>query len=255
MSKSWFACALILLAFVASAAGEEADKTKTDRTLVEQGRLVIYFQGQESGFEKYSFYKLGSGKYLMETESELALPRGAGNAIFRYRTSETMDDNYNPLLYNDTFYVNERESYIHVTFQDGRATDNALMGGQTLSRTAKVSPQFRVLEEAVYSLYGVLYKKYKLNKAEKQTLPVYIPKIAAEVTAKVNYNGETMLQTALGEVKLLRYFVDLGGFQGVTMDVNEKGQLMRLNIPRQDIELVRDLAYDMKQGVATQVEK
>jgi len=251
MNKPWIACALILLAFGALAAGAESDKARTDRTLVEQGRLVIYFQGQESGFEKYSFYKLDSGKYLMETESELALPRGAGNTLFRYRTSETMDDNYNPLLYNDTFYVNERESYIHVTFQDGKSSDNALMGGQTLSRTARVSPSFRVLEEAVYSLYAVLFKKYKLNKAEKQSIPVYIPKIAVEVTAKVNYNGETMLQTALGEVKLLRYFVDLGGFQGVTMDVNEKGQLMRLNIPRQDIELVRDLAYDMKQGVAT----
>ena len=251
MSKSWFAFALILLAFTALAAGAEADKTKADRTLVEQGRLVIYFQGQESGFEKYAFYKLDSGKCLMETESELALPRGAGNALFRYRTSETMDESYNPLLYNDTFYVNDRESYIHVTFQNGKSTDNALMGGQTLSRTSKVSPQFRVLEEAVYSLYSLLYKKYKLNKAEKQSIQVYIPKIAVEVTAKVNYNGETMQQTPLGEVKLLRYFVDLGGFQGVTMDVNEKGQLMRLNIPRQDIELVRDLAYDMKQGVAS----
>lgn len=255
MSKSWFAFALILLAFTALAAGAEADKTKADRTLVEQGRLVIYFQGQESGFEKYAFYKLDSGKCLMETESELALPRGAGNALFRYRTSETMDESYNPLLYNDTFYVNDRESYIHVTFQNGKSTDNALMGGQTLSRTSKVSPQFRVLEEAVYSLYSLLYKKYKLNKAEKQSIQVYIPKIAVEVTAKVNYNGETMLQTPLGEVKLLRYFVDLGGFQGVTMDVNEKGQLMRLNIPRQDIELVRDLAYDMKQGVASPASK
>jgi hypothetical protein len=250
MSKSWIVGALILLALTALAAGADSDKARTDRTLVEQGRMVIYFQGQESGFEKYTFFKLGSGKYLMETESELALPRGAGNTLFRYRTSETMDDNYNPLLYNDTFYVNERESYIHVTFQDGKSTDNAMMGGQTLSRTAKVSPQFRVLEEAVYSLYGILYKKFKLNKAEKQSIPVYIPKIAVEVIAKVNYNGETMLQTPLGEVKLLRYFVDLGGFQGVTMDVNEKGQLMRLNIPRQDIELVRDLAYEMKQGAA-----
>lgn len=250
MNKPWIACALILLASSALAAGAESDKARADRTLVEQGRLVIYFQGQESGFEKYSFYKLDGGKYLMETESELALPRGAGNTLFRYRTSETMDENYNPLLYNDTFYVNERESYIHVTFQGGKSSDNALMGGQTLSRTARVSPSFRLLEEAVYSLYGVLFKKYKLNKAEKQSIPVYIPKIAVEVIAKVNYNGETMLQTPLGEVKLLRYFIDLGGFQGVTMDVNEKGQLMRLNIPRQDIELVRDLAYDMKQGVA-----
>jgi hypothetical protein len=250
MSKSWIAWALVLAALGAPAAGAETDKGKSDRTIVEQGRLVIYFQGQESGFEKYTIFKLDSGKFLMETESELALPRGAGNTLFRYRTSETMDDNYNPLLYNDTFYVNERESYIHVTFQDGKSSDNAVMGGQTLSRTARVSPQFRVLEEAVYSLYSVLYKKFKLNKAEKQSIPVYIPKIAVEVIAKVNYNGETMLQTPLGEVKLLRYFIDLGGFQGATMDVSEKGQLMRLNIPRQDIELVRDLAYDMKQGTA-----
>jgi hypothetical protein len=79
---------------------------------------------------------------------------------------------------------------------------------------------------------------------------VYIPKIAAEVPCKINFNGETVLQTPLGELKLARYFVDVGGFQGVTMDMNEKGQLMRLNIPRQDIELARDLAFDLKEGAA-----
>ena len=68
------------------------------------------------------------------------------------------------------------------------------------------------------------------------------------MAAKVSFTGETKVGTPLGEIKLQRYFIDVGGFQGVTIDVNDKGQLMRLTIPRQDIELVRDLAYDMKQA-------
>ena len=243
MTRHLVGLLVILLAWPGWLRGEEP------RTLVESGRLVIYYRTEECGFEKYALYQQGK-HMVMETESKLTLPRGAGNILFEYRTAEVMDGNYTPISYQDDFSVNGRQSYIYITFNGGSATDNALMGGQTLTRTAKVSPQGRILEEAVYSLYLPLFKKFKLQDLPKQHIPVYIPKIAAELMAEISFSGSTKIDTPLGEMKLDRYFVSLGSFQGATVEVSEKGTLMKVSIPRQEIELVRDLAYDLK-GPAT----
>jgi len=215
------------------------------RTLQESGRLAIFYRGEECGWEQYALYRQGKHQ-VMETESKLTLPRGAGNILFEYRTVEVMDEGYTPISYQDDFAVNGRQSYIYTTFNNGTASDNALMGGQTLTRTAKVSPQFRILEEAVYSLYLPLYKKFKQSAAPKHNIPVYIPKFASELKAEISFSGTTVVTTPLGDMKLNRYFVSLGSFQGATGEVSEKGALMKVTIPRQEIELVRDLAWDLK---------
>ena len=57
------------------------------------------------------------------------------------------------------------------------------------------------------------------------------------------------LPTPLGEMTLRRFFIDVGGFQGVAIGVNDRNQVMEMTITRQELTLVRDLAYDMKQAL------
>jgi hypothetical protein len=219
------------------------------RTVVEEGRLIIYFRNMEAGFEKYALYRQGDGRMIMETDSQLVLPRGAGNTFFTYQTKEVMDEKLNPLEYTDNFTVNDRPSNVYVSFSGGKATDNAIMGGQALTRTAKVSANFRILEEAVFSQYGLILRKYGNSREPNLPIRLYIPKIAQELAGKLSYSGEQKVTTPLGEMTLRRFFVDVGGFQGVSIGVNERNELMEMTITRQELRLVRDLAYDMKQAV------
>ncbi len=220
-------------------------------TVVDDGRMIIYFRGTEVGYEHYTLTRQDKDHLVMNTDSEFVLPRGAGDIFFRYQTQENMDGEFNPEIYQETFWINKRESDLRVTFKNGQAEDSAFMGGQTLSRTAKVHSSFRLLEEAVYSLYYPLMLKYRLKKDNNQTIWVYVPKIASELKATIKYNGDTTLKTPLGEMKLQRYFVDVGGFQGVSLAVNAKDQIIEMVIPRQEITLRRDLAYDLKQANPT----
>ncbi len=160
-----------------------------------------------------------------------------------------MDDKFNPIEYTDNFTVNDRPSNVYVTFSGGKAQDSALMGGQALSRTAKVSANFRILEEAVFSQYGLILRKYGHSREPNVPIRLYIPKIAQELGGKLSFSGEQKVPTPLGEMTLRRFFIDVGGFQGVAIGVNDRNQVMEMTITRQELTLVRDLAYDMKQAL------
>ncbi|MBN2429852.1 MAG: hypothetical protein JXQ27_00180 [Acidobacteria bacterium] len=233
---------LLLTAFVCGAPEEGQKK------LLEQGRMIIYFRDTEVGYEQYSFYQDGKDHFVMETLSEFTLPKGAGNMFFRYQTSERMGKQYQPIYYDENFWVNGAESYLHVKFGKDGASDNAYMGGRVLNRTAELSGPIRILEEAVFSLYYPLVLRYdQLSGENKQEMLVYIPKIAQELTATIEAAGDSTVTTALGEMRLQRYFITIGAFQGVTLTTNEKKQLIQIIIPRQELTLSRDFAFDLKQ--------
>jgi len=234
----------LLLSVVVCGAAEEGQ-----RKLLEKGRLIMYFRDTEVGYEEYSFYQDGKDHYLMETLSEFTLPKGAGNMFFRYQTTERMDKQYQPLFYDENFWVNGAESYLHVKFGKDGASDNAFMGGRVLNRTAELRGPVRILEEAVFSLYYPLVLRYhQLKSDSKEEMQVYIPKIAQQLTATVEAAGNSTVSTAMGEMRLQRYFITIGSFQGVTLTTNERNQLIQIIIPRQELTLSRDFAYDLKQS-------
>jgi len=236
---------LILLLLFFSALATISPAEEMSKQLQEDGRMLIFFRGTEVGYEEYSFYKQSDGRFLMETKSEFILPKGSGNVSFKFITAEVMDAKFNPIHYNEIYWMNGVESYVDVSFSGGQASDAAQMGGRVLNRTAKVSSSFRLIEEAVFSHYYLLVKKYTLKGEDNQRqVPVYYPKIANEMIGKVKFVGTTRLRTPIGEIPARKYNISIGGFQGATLSVNNKGQIITLDIPKQELLLRRDFAYD-----------
>lgn len=287
------ACGLCLLAaaagFSTCSPQEQAQPPAAGRGApVEECRLIMYYRGVEVGFERYAIFQQPDGNRLLEVQSRFFLPKGSGNISFEYDVSEVATPAMAPLKFDEVFRVNGTESNIHLTVVDGQVSDQAFMGGHTLSRSKAVTPSVRIIEEAVYSLYYMLYKKFamtvenvapldsrpspaakkgkkvKPKKGEttvnvtvppllkRTSIPVYVPKIAVELSAQVGLESESTLTTPLGEMKIRRYIVDLGTFQTTMVDVNERGQLIKIFSPKQEVELVRDFAYDMGVRVTPQ---
>lgn len=238
-------CALLMIGWLALT-GSMAAMDDSQSTEVEKGRFIIYYRGQEAGYENYSFSRQAGGNQILEAESELRYPKGSGSMLFQYRVKLTMDGALNPLQYDDTFWVNGQESYLHLDFSNGVVSENAFMGGRMLNRTTKVKPQSTVLEEAVYSLYIPLLKRYLLGKGETQNLPVYIAKVAVELTAQFRFTGQSSIQAEGGEIPVRRYLVTMGDFHGVAINTNQQNQIMQMIIPKMELQIVRDLAYDAR---------
>lgn len=217
---------------------------------IDEGYFTIYFRNKPVGYEKYTLGPETGGRLLMETESQFTLPKGAGNIGFFYRTREIMDATYNPIHFEEAYLFADQENRLKATFDKGKVTDDAILAGQQLNRSRTVKPQVRIIEEAVYSLYCILYKRYAMGKAPRQVLNVYIPKVAVELNATMNLEREGVSEGPDGPVRIRRFSVDLGGFQGVMLDVDDQERVQRIIVERQEIELVRDPAGGPKPDAA-----
>ncbi|MBP7864741.1 MAG: hypothetical protein KA419_02230 [Acidobacteria bacterium] len=217
---------------------------------IDEGYFTIYFRNKPVGYEKYTLSPETGGRLLMETESQFTLPKGAGNMGFFYRTREVMDATYNPIHFEEAYLFADQENRLKATFDKGKVTDDAILAGQQFNRSKAVKPQVRILEEAVYSLYCILYKRYAMGKAPRQVLSVYIPKVAVELNATMNLEREGVSEGPDGPVRIRRFSVDLGGFQGVMLDVDDQERVQRIIVEKQEIELVRDPAGGPKPDAA-----
>ncbi len=230
---------LFAAAFV-SAADKKADKPVP--TTSEEAYFHVFHRGKPVGYELFTLKPDAQGRLVMETESELLLPKGSGNIGFHYKTFEVMDNTLNPLHFEEQYAFANQENYLKVSFAKGSATDEGFMGGQRVNRTRPVKPQVRLIEEAVYSLYCVLFKRYVAGKTASQSLNVYVPKVAVELTATVSIESDGQSASPDGPIRMRRFSVDIGKFQGVMLDVDDQNRVQRIIIPRQEIELVRDPA-------------
>ena len=231
---------ILLTAAFVPAADKKADKPVPATS--EEAYFHVFHRGKPVGYELFTLKPDAQGRLAMETESELLLPKGAGRIGFHYKTYEIMDNTLNPVYFEEQYAFANQDNYLKVSFAKGNATDEGFMGGQRVNRTRPVKPQLRLIEEAVYSLYCVLFKRYQAGKTATQSFSVYIPKVAVELTATVSIESEGQSVSPDGPIRMRRFSVDIGKFQGVMLDVDDQNRVQRIIIPRQEIELVRDPA-------------
>ncbi len=212
--------------------------------VVNRGKLLIYFDGKYVGSEVYTLKSVG-GKYEASSIMSVILPKGGGNIAFTYKTKEIMDKKYNPIHYEDFYTVNGRKNYIKVDFKGGKAVDNCYMAGLTLNRMAKVHENFRILEEAVFYQYWLIYKKYEVEGGgDERTLNIYIPKIAKEIPVKLDYVGNAVINMKDGRQLDIKKFVLEFGSMGITFAVDKDGKLIKVFSPEQKLEVVNDFNYN-----------
>ncbi len=212
--------------------------------IVTRGKLLIYFDGKYVGSEVYTLKSLG-GRYEASSIMSVILPKGGGNIAFTYKTKEIMDKKYNPIHYEDFYTVNGRKNYIKVDFNGGKAIDNCYMAGLTLNRTAKVHKNFRILEEAVFYQYWLIYKKYEVEGGgDKRTINIYIPKIAKEIPVKLDYVGNAAINQKNGKLLEIKKFILEFGSMGITFAVDKNGKLIKVFSPEQKLEVVNDFNYN-----------
>ncbi len=211
--------------------------------ILNRGKLLIYFDGKYVGSEVYTLKEIPGG-YEGSSIMSVILPRGGGNVAFTYKTKEIMDRKFNPIHYEDFYTVNGRKNYIKVDFKGGKAVDNCYMAGLTLNRTANVHKSFRLLEEAVFYQYWLIYKKYEVDGGgDKRTINIYIPKIAKEIPVKIDYVGSAAVNTGKGLLEIKKFMLEMGSM-GITFAVDKKGKLIKVFSPEQKWEIVNDFNYN-----------
>jgi hypothetical protein len=133
---------------------------------------------------------------------------------------------------------NTGDSY-DVTVKEGQITRVLNRGGRSSEVTVPLQPDMVFVDSNVYHQYGFLVRKYDMKKKGRQTFADFIPVIGNDIPVAVTYMGEDKLETKGGSLAIRNFRVEFVGIWGATLSVDKEGRLVRLVIPKQELEVLR----------------
>ncbi len=137
--------------------------------------------------------------------------------------------------------VRLREENVRITFANGEATVEAVVAGKTVSKVDKVSPQALVLPNGFFGFHEALARRLALMTPPGE-LPAYIaPKV--EIPIRVRSVVNERVQTGARTFDVRRYelaFANPGGDLAFQLTADAVGRLIRITIPAQNLDVVRD---------------
>ena len=149
-----------------------------------------------------------------------------------------------PVSYSADGSFNGTEATIRTTFQNGSAMTQGTQAGTPLTFTEKVTPKVVVLPNLVFAAYVALAKRLATDKPGTEIRAYTPPQIEFPIRVTSVFNEQVQVGTTLTPVR--RYellFGQVTGDVAVSLTATTQGDLVRLSVPSQSIDLVRsDLA-------------
>ena len=137
--------------------------------------------------------------------------------------------------------VRLREQLVKIAFANGEASVDATVDGKPLTKVDKVSPQTLVLPNGFFGFHEALARRLATLTPPAE-LPAYIAP-QTEIRIKVKAVVSERVQTGTRTFDVRRYalaFVNPGGELDFQLTTDALGRLIRITIPAQAVDVVRD---------------
>lgn len=224
--KRYFSFVLIFILLLAwpSSLGHSQERS---------GKYIIYYGGEESGIETYSISE-SEGKFKLSDRSEFR----AGGQAFLVDLNLWTDSSYRVLNLNLNGRSVGNDFQVTTRFEEGKAI-NLISGIADTTTEIPVHEDALIMPNGLFLPYSYLVERYDFQKGGKQEFFAFVvPQV--DITIQVEDKGDERVDFETGAVELKRLLVSLGGMLGVNVWVNADGQILKLNIPVQGIEVFRE---------------
>jgi dienelactone hydrolase len=137
--------------------------------------------------------------------------------------------------------VRLREEVIKITFANGEATVEGSVAGKPISKSDKVSAKTLVLPNGFFGFYEGLARRLATVTPPTE-LPAYVAPII-EIPIRVRAVTNERVQTGSQSFTVRRYalaYANPGGDLAFQLTADEQGRLIRITIPEQAVDVVRD---------------
>jgi hypothetical protein len=137
--------------------------------------------------------------------------------------------------------VQLRERNVRIEFSDGEARIETSLKGEAASKVDKVSPRTLVLPNGFFGFFEAVARRL-VSIAPPAELRAYIAPVV-EIPLRVESVVSERVQTGGRTFGVRRYqlvFANPGGDLGFQLTADEQGGLIRLTIPAQSLDVVRD---------------
>src|ERR1043166_384243 len=220
----------LLLILTASASAQPAATTPSPTA------YTMFFRGSPVGREDVTI-RNDAGATVISGQGRMALPVDVlvRNAETRYRSDWT------PESFVLDAAIGGSPVVIRTNFADGNAVTSGAQAGKTIAVTTKVSPQTMVMPNGLFAAFefAAIARRLAAGTNEFRIFALPVVEIAARVTD--THDERIQVGTSIFDVK--RYdlvFENPTGTLAVSLTAGADGSLIRVSIPTQLVELVRN---------------
>jgi pimeloyl-ACP methyl ester carboxylesterase len=238
MRLFYLTCALALTLATATAtpaAAEQAAAQPASAAAKPTG-YAIFLRGTPVGREELTVREDASGTTII-VQGRLAAPL---NVVTRRAEMKYAADG-TPQQFSLEATANGADVMVRTSFTNGTAQTDGNQGTTKIATSHPVSPQTVVLPNGVFSLYAALADRLSRVTAGAELKAYILP--LAEIGVKVVSDQPDRIQVGTTFLDVQRYDLLLsnpGGDIAMSLTAGDGGRLIRLTIPAQAIEVVRE---------------
>ncbi len=202
---------------------------------------VVFIDGERSGKEIVTESVAGNGDRLAQTENELYVTDGLETNRMAYTTRIVLDGkSLQPKSYMYRYVAGSARDHYEVTIQGDTITRTLSRGGAISSANTEFKKDCILLDINVYHQYDYLIQRYDEKKGGRQLFSDYIPVIGDYIPLALTHLGDSTMRHAKGTIDVKEYQVEFVGLRTGTVLTDKSGRLVRLVIPNQNLEVVRE---------------
>jgi uncharacterized protein len=197
---------------------------------------MVFLRGTPIGREDITVRTEG-GNLIVSGTGRLSPPLD----IVTKRAEVRYGPDWTPLSLELEGSVRLREEIIKISFANGEATVEGTVAGKPVSKADKVSAHALVLPNGFFGFHEALARRL-VTVTPPAELPAYIAPIV-EVPVRVHSVTNERVQTGSQSFNVKRYalaFGNPGGDLAFQLTTDEQGRLIRITIPQQALDIVRD---------------
>jgi len=202
---------------------------------------VIFINGDRAGKETVTEKIDDNGDRVALSDNEIYLVEGLKTNRMAFSTRMVLDDRLlKPKSYEYKYDTGTTGDSCNVVIRGTEITRTLNRGGATSTVTSKFLPDMVILDFNVYHQYDYLVRKYDSKKGGRQLFSDFIPLIGNDIPIALTFLGDSDLSYGNESIPVKNYKIEFVGLRSGTVTTDRNGRLVRLMMPDQNLEVVRD---------------
>lgn len=202
---------------------------------------VIFLNNQRAGKEIVKEKIDDNGDLLATSENEMYVTDGIETKRMAYTTQMVLKKkSLKPKSYVYQYLTGNTGDSYEVRVDGDEITRTLKKGGETSVVTAPLKPDTVILDFTVYHQYDYLIKKYDGKKKGRQVFSDFIPVIGNDIPIALTYLGDSNIRNLKRNLPVKNYKIEFVGIREGTVTMDGNDRLVRLIMPDQDLEVVRE---------------
>ena len=211
-----------------------------DNSPVYTQSYVLLIKGSPAGNEKVTESINEAGNIVSASDHEILLTDGLETKRMAFSTKLQLSKNsYLPISYSYKYTGGDSGDSYEVSVKGEQISRTLIRNGHSSEVEAAFQPNTVILDFNVYHQYDYLVRRYDVVKGGRQVFSDFVPLIGTDIPLALTALGDSELKYENGSIPVSNYRFEFVGITGGTLSVDKNKRLVRVQIPAQDLEVVR----------------